>query len=65
MCVARKMRKTGVRTFTDSFTPRRFRAISRMMVATSAGSFHMAHDCGKKLKTALPPPAIETVIVST
>ena len=62
-CVARKTRKIGVRIFTDSFTPRRFSAMRSTIAATSTAIFHSCSDSGRKLKMALPPEAIETVMV--
>ena len=38
-CVSRNSRKIGIRTWTDSFTPRRFSTISTTMAANSACSF--------------------------
>ena len=63
--VARKTRKTGNSACTDSLTPRRLRPISSTITAASTGSFQTARWGGRKLKMALPPPAIETVMVST
>ena len=64
-CVARKSRKIGSRTFTDSFTPRMFRVISPTMQKISKPIFHGCRPTGTKLNSASPAAAIETVIVST
>ncbi len=64
-CVRRNVRKTGNRTLIDSLTPRRLRMVSIAIAVSSTGSFHTCHSCGKLLKIASPPAAIEVVQVRT
>ena len=64
-CVTRKVRKMGISTRIDSFTPRRLSTVSTAMAASSTGSFQECHSAGKLLKMASPPAATEVVQVRT
>lgn len=60
-----KARKMGVRTYTDSLTPRRLSNTSIPRTANSEGSFRPATLPGRKEKIASHPAAMEIEIVST
>ena len=53
----------GVRTVTDSFTPRRFRRTSTPMTSASTSSFAWTHCGGRTEKTWSAPLAMETEMV--